>query len=511
MANLTPEQRALLEERLAQLEAEGKEEPSAISMADRLIVKNFASNPEKALSYIKGKYPDLDVMNQDGEVFFKGKNEDEYKPMDPAGFDVGDIGDVGYDVASMIAQGAAGLGGAAAGPLGAAGAAAATSAGSDALKQALGAALGIEDNFSGQDIAANAGIAGLTGGALPLLGKGAQKAGSWLYNKAPMMQRLAQGEAQGAIKLLEDQDAWGTAKHLANTLEKEKESALGKLTALGQQLDKTGVKAKYKEFFDPYVEKMKLAAADPTRPVLQDEAVEILSGKAPYSPSRYLPLEERPAGMVRKTFSDMLPDGEITDSAGNPLMRSVKRTVEEMDPGFEGVDFSGVVKQKRDLYKMLNPQNFKQEDYSKVWQGVKDSAHILKNISEDVAERAGGNADEVRRLNQVMSDVLTAEKPAASEALKTINAKPLGAVTLMAAATDPALLAGKVVGNFAGSTLGATSTGVGLKKLGRTLARENKSKVGKAAALGLSPALIEFMRSQGILNEGPDYSGGEEQ
>ena len=163
-----------------------QEEHPALSVGDRLIIKNLSTNPESSINYLKKKYPDMDVQqNASGQIILKKPEEQEYRVLDPEGVTgigelLKDIGDVGYDVISGIGTGAAtaagGLAGAPTGP-GALGTAAAAgggaSAGFEAAKQGLGAALGLENNLNLSDI----GIAGLAGAASPVLfGTGATAA-----------------------------------------------------------------------------------------------------------------------------------------------------------------------------------------------------------------------------------------------------------------------------------------------------------------------------------------------
>lgn len=136
-----------------------------ISAADRAIVKNLSTSPEKSASYLKKHNPQLDTRVWDGRVLVKGKQEKEWRVLDP---DTGifssdilnDIGDVGYDVASGVAQAlalpAAGIVGS-----GLAG------AGAEALRQGLGSVAGIEDNINVGDIA----LTGAIGAAVPAAGK----------------------------------------------------------------------------------------------------------------------------------------------------------------------------------------------------------------------------------------------------------------------------------------------------------------------------------------------------
>ena len=193
---------------------------------DRFVVKNFASGDEQAVSYLQARHPNLEIrVAPDGQIQAKkkGAKDEPYRVLDP---DSGlletigglatfqpeawqDLGDVGYDLASGVgtglATGAAGVaGGAASGGTMALPAAAAAGAGAsmgfEGLKQGIGKALGIEDNFD----ATNLGIAGATGALSPLLlGTGAtagQLAKGAIKNNLDDAGRLALQQAQrGAI------------------------------------------------------------------------------------------------------------------------------------------------------------------------------------------------------------------------------------------------------------------------------------------------------------------------
>jgi hypothetical protein len=159
------------------------------TVKDRFVVKNFASGDDQAVSYLQARHPNLEVrLAPNGQIQAKGRGKAEpYRVLDPnnglmetvAGLATfrpeawQDVADVGYDVASGVgtglATGAAGVAGAAAGGVGAIPAAAAAGAGAsmgfEGLKQGIGKALGIENNFDGT----NLGIAGATGALSPLL------------------------------------------------------------------------------------------------------------------------------------------------------------------------------------------------------------------------------------------------------------------------------------------------------------------------------------------------------
>lgn len=167
---------------LAQLEAEmGQPQDKVlnemhpdIDFTTRAVYKNFGADPEASFNYLQKKQPNLQwKKDKSGEVLAKRADETEWRRLDPKGFDAQDLTDIGYDVPAAFAQGAAtvasGIAGAPAGGIGAIPAAmagsAASGAGLEGLRQLMGRGLGIEDNFSAQDV----GIAGAAGAVSPLL------------------------------------------------------------------------------------------------------------------------------------------------------------------------------------------------------------------------------------------------------------------------------------------------------------------------------------------------------
>jgi len=161
----------------------------AFSKADRFVVKTFGNDTEAAIQSLQKSHPDLEITKNEYTEQIKartrGKNE-PFRVLDPdTGFfssdfvnDVTDVaGDVGTGVATtgLTALGAlaGGAAGAAAGGIGAvpgalAGGAAAgglSAAALEALRQAAGVGLGVNQEVKGDDIA----WAGGTGVLSPLL------------------------------------------------------------------------------------------------------------------------------------------------------------------------------------------------------------------------------------------------------------------------------------------------------------------------------------------------------
>mgnify|MGYP007100055573 CR=1 FL=1 len=239
-----------------------------ISMKERLVAKNLATNPEAQVKYLKKQHPDMDIRLEGGQILAKTKEDKDYKVLDP---DTGffskdflyDLGDLGYDIPAGMLTGAATTAGAAAGGLGAglptagagaipgalaggAAAGAATSGGLETLRQGLGKAAGIEQDFDPLQI----GIATATGGLAPFvppaIKAGAIKAAPKIVQGLTNIPAIATEELiqnwdklkalgqTGATTLSED-----AYKLLAQYLEQQK-SAAGK--AIGETLKSTGQK-----------------------------------------------------------------------------------------------------------------------------------------------------------------------------------------------------------------------------------------------------------------------------
>lgn len=157
-----------------------------VSTWDRMIAKNLGAGPEQQAGYLQKKYPDLEVaVGPKGKVLLRNKGETgAYKVLDPdTGFFSKDFGhdllDLPYDIAAGLgttaASAAAGAaGGLASGGLGAIpsamAAGGAAGAGFEGLRQGLGSAMGVPDNFDPTGIALSGGF----GAAAPaLFGTGA--------------------------------------------------------------------------------------------------------------------------------------------------------------------------------------------------------------------------------------------------------------------------------------------------------------------------------------------------
>lgn len=151
-----------------------QEQHPEIGFGTRAFLKNFSKSPDASAQFLKSKGFDSKVVN--GNVVAKKPQEKEYRVLDPEGFDLQDISDVAYDIPAGVASGAATIAGGlgtlpvGSGIPGAALAGGATSAGLEALRQKIGSMGGIQDNYSGSDIA----IQGAAGAAAPaLFGTGA--------------------------------------------------------------------------------------------------------------------------------------------------------------------------------------------------------------------------------------------------------------------------------------------------------------------------------------------------
>lgn len=159
-----------------------QEQHPDITIWDRLVTKNLATNPESMVKYLARQHPNLQIeADTAGQIKIKRPEETDFKVLDPdtgisggVGELVKDIGDAGYDIASGIGSGVATAAGGLAGGLpGAVGAGAVSSGGLEALRQGAGSALGVENNLdTGQILGATG-----AGAVSPLLfGSGASLA-----------------------------------------------------------------------------------------------------------------------------------------------------------------------------------------------------------------------------------------------------------------------------------------------------------------------------------------------
>lgn len=134
-----------------------------LSFGDRFKVKNFGSNTEDSIAYLRKQHPDLEFADKAGQIVAKGRGEASWRPLDPAGFDAQDVTDLGYDALAGFGTGLATAAGGIAGNIpGAVGAGAASSGAAEALRQAIGRELGVAPEFSGQDIAIATGAGALS-------------------------------------------------------------------------------------------------------------------------------------------------------------------------------------------------------------------------------------------------------------------------------------------------------------------------------------------------------------
>jgi len=148
----------------------------AVSWKDRALVKNFGTG--SGVGYLRTKYPNLQIEERDGEVLMKGKNENQWRKLDPSTIELADVGDIAYDVGAGLLEGAATVAGAAGGVPGALAAGAASGVGMEALRQKIGEALGVNKEMDKSQLAA----AGAAGAISPLL-FGTGKAGSKVLEK----------------------------------------------------------------------------------------------------------------------------------------------------------------------------------------------------------------------------------------------------------------------------------------------------------------------------------------
>lgn len=166
-----------------------QEQSPGVSAYDRFLIKNFATNPQVGIDYLKQKNPGADVRHVGGQTVIKLPGETSYKVLDPdtgiiSSDFLGDVGDIAGDVArgalTGMAATAGGLAGSAAGPLGAATgsgvAAAGAGGGLEYLRQKLGQLGGLPQEVNPDLIREEAMLSGVFGSGEKLAGKAFQYA-----------------------------------------------------------------------------------------------------------------------------------------------------------------------------------------------------------------------------------------------------------------------------------------------------------------------------------------------
>lgn len=138
-----------------------------VSGTERFVVKNLTSSPEAAKGYLKSLGYEVRPFGEGFNFAVRKPGDDKWKVVDPKGMDAQDLADLVGDVASGFLVGGATLSGLGWGSL-ATGAAA--GAGVEALRQGLGSAAGVPNNFNAGEMALQ-GVAGAAGPALGLAGR----------------------------------------------------------------------------------------------------------------------------------------------------------------------------------------------------------------------------------------------------------------------------------------------------------------------------------------------------
>ena len=178
---------------------------SDISPLHRAIVKNLSNDTPTSVNYLQKQYPNHQIIVEKGQILMKRPEEQEFRALDPKGFDWQDIPDLGWTVgqalgetAAMAAGGVKGavLGGGIGAIPGAMAGGALAGSGFEALRQKLGQWAGLPQEVEGGDVA----VSGAIGAASPLL------LGSGAGAKAVAKGAKASGKAFGkeALKSLQD-------------------------------------------------------------------------------------------------------------------------------------------------------------------------------------------------------------------------------------------------------------------------------------------------------------------
>lgn len=164
-----------LARRQAQAPTIKEEQHPGIEFGDRFKLKNFSQSPEASAKWIQ-ENKGLDAKVHNGRVIVKGQGESEWRVIDPdTGFFSTDIlndaADIAYDVGSGVAEGAVGAatGIASMNPVAGIAAAGGTGAASEAIRQGIGASMGINDDLG--EAASDTAVVGAASAAVPLLGK----------------------------------------------------------------------------------------------------------------------------------------------------------------------------------------------------------------------------------------------------------------------------------------------------------------------------------------------------
>ena len=168
-------------------------ESSDVPFMQRLAVKSFGTSPTQSVEYLKSKNPNMDFALKDGDIFAKIRGEaGPYKALDPEFSPISnpiqtlkdlpaDIGDIGTDIVSGAAQGAATTIGSLPGILsfnppaaliGASAASAGSGAALESARQGIGRLLGVNKEFSPEQIKMATGV----GAVFPVAGVVAGKA-----------------------------------------------------------------------------------------------------------------------------------------------------------------------------------------------------------------------------------------------------------------------------------------------------------------------------------------------
>lgn len=279
-----------------------------ISFMDRAVVKNFGQGTESSAKYLQEKHPNLDIKPFGDRVLIKDKNASEWKVLDPdTGFFSKDIlndaGDIVYDIGSGIAQGAALAGGTLVGtPLTGIAANAATGAASEALRQGLGKAIGI-DNKLDQGVKDTLTVGAISGLA-PSAVKGLVKTALAAKKAAKGGVKFLTGVTDDAINVLRDNPNVITDAEkngIGHYLESKSNAMMSKVNEakLNQGLAQQGIK-----------DSISIADKFKTEKVLKEEINSITSNA--HKAGRAL--NDQEAQLVNQ-YSEAIKNLDITDEA----------------------------------------------------------------------------------------------------------------------------------------------------------------------------------------------------
>ena len=283
-----------------------------ISFADRAIVKNFAANPEATIGYLQKQHPDMVFHNKDGTIRMRRQGEQDYRVLDPSGFDLQDITDVGSDIAQGVGEGvaAAYTGISTLNPVAGYAAMGALGGASESAKQGVGTMLGIPNNFDGTNIA----LSTVASGAAPVIGDSVKK--GWNVTKNTIAPNVASYLSGIDADIIRNVNVDDQARKLINNtgierfLDNKSKVISNALTNKQNQLGKNVENATGNQ--------VNLRNA-------KDQVFDLLNSPT----SKLTPFQQQEASVVGKHFDGLIPDqaGDIITTPDQ--VRSIRNSMHD--------------------------------------------------------------------------------------------------------------------------------------------------------------------------------------